>query len=96
MGFKFEIQYRIDISNKVADTLSRKDSQLECDNLCVGEWKSWDKLKDEISHNELIQGIRKDLERDPKAHKGSTCFTIKCYSVTDLLSPPKPLSKQIS
>ncbi|KAL4558785.1 hypothetical protein LXL04_036987 [Taraxacum kok-saghyz] len=76
MGFEFDIQFRTGSSNKVADALSRKETEPEFSNVEMGFWKFWDKLKEELKQDEFINKIKAELEADSGSQQGFSVFQV--------------------
>lgn len=76
MGFEFEIQYRMGASNQVADALSRKGLDAEMQNMEVGCWKHWNKLREEMA---FISRVKKELEVDCNSHREFSLYQGNLY-----------------
>ncbi|KAL4568842.1 hypothetical protein LXL04_024459 [Taraxacum kok-saghyz] len=76
-------------SNKVADALSRKETELECSNVEMRFWKFWDQLKEELQKDEFINKIKTELGRDPGSHQGFSVFQGNLLFKKRLVIPAK-------
>jgi hypothetical protein len=71
MSFDFEIQYRSEAGNKVADALSRKMNVIELSTISIPQWIFWGDLRQEIERNAVINSLKSDLSKGKLHHKFS-------------------------
>ncbi|KAL7603750.1 hypothetical protein Lser_V15G15376 [Lactuca serriola] len=89
MGFEFEIQYRMVVSNWLADALSRKGLDAEMHNMEVGCWNHWNKLREEMARDEFISRVKKELEVYCSSHQGFSVYQGNIYYKNSLVITAK-------
>lgn len=64
LGHDFDITYKTWVTNKAADTLSKKDEDLELSAISLARWLDWAELDKGIEGDEKFQAIKNRLSFD--------------------------------
>lgn len=64
MGFDFDIRYRLDKQNVVADALSRRHGESEICALTGPAWAIWDQIREATAADLEVLAIRQDMEKN--------------------------------
>ncbi|KAJ9546382.1 hypothetical protein OSB04_018925 [Centaurea solstitialis] len=70
LGYDFTIIYKPGSSNLAADALSRRVEPIECMSIGGPQWRDWEELKKEVSEDDFLNRIKKDLVSGETEHKG--------------------------
>ena len=79
LGYEFEIVYKVGASNRVADTLSRRDEDKELQGISRPFWPDITEIDEEVKKDLVLAKILEDLKIDPDSHPQYTLdpYTIK-------------------
>lgn len=80
LGYEFDIIYKVGSANKVADALSRREEDMECQIISRPFWQDYHDLLLEVQSDPVLAKIITDLTNDPNSHihytmeQGRLCY----------------------
>lgn len=77
LGYDFEILYKAETTNRVADALSRKgegggEEEKEIRVVARPYWKNFQEVLREVEEDEVLMKVIKDIQKDPNSHSAFT------------------------